>query len=61
MVLADAMARAGSPDPAIYLPHLAKADYAGIMGRISFEADGELKNPPMTLYIYRNGRRVPLE
>ena len=61
MVLADAMARAGSADPKVYLAQLAKTDYQGIMARISFDPDGEMKNPPMTLYAYKDGRRVALD
>ena len=61
MVLADAMARAGSADPKVYLAQLAKTDYQGIMARISFDPDGEMKNPPMTLYAYKDGRRLALD
>ena len=27
---------------------------------LDFEADGELKNPAMTLYSYKDGKKVPL-
>jgi branched-chain amino acid transport system substrate-binding protein len=60
MVLADAMVRAGSIDPKVYLPFLAKTDYQGVTAKIGFEADGELKNPAMTLYSYKDGKKVPL-
>ena len=60
MVLVDAMVKAGSIDPKVYLPFLAKTDYQGVTAKIGFEADGELKNPAMTLYSYKDGKKVPL-
>jgi len=60
MVLADAMVKAGSADPKVYLPFLAKTDYQGVTAKVAFEADGELKNPAMTLYTYKDGKKVPL-
>jgi branched-chain amino acid transport system substrate-binding protein len=60
MVMADAMVKAGSADPKAYLPVLAKTDYQGVTAKIGFEADGEHKNPSMTLYTYKNGKKVPL-
>ena len=61
MVLLDAMTRAGSAEPRIYAPELFKTDYLGVMARIRFEADGEMKDPPMTLYVYRGGRKTTLD
>ena len=60
MVLAEAMKKADSTDPKVYLPMLAKTDYQGVTAKIAFEADGELKNPQMTLYSYQAGKKVPL-
>ena len=60
MVLADAMVKAGSSDPAVYGPQLFKTDYQGVTARIGFDAEGELKNPSMTLYLYRDGKKIPL-
>ena len=60
MVLVDAMKRAGSADPKVYLPFLAKTDYKGVTTRVQFEADGELKNPAMTFYAYKDGKQVAL-
>jgi branched-chain amino acid transport system substrate-binding protein len=60
MVLAEAMKKADSTDPKVYLPLLAKTDYQGVTAKIAFEADGELKNPQMTLYSYQEGKKVPL-
>ncbi len=60
MVLVNAMEKAGSADPKVYLPFLAKTDYQGVTTRVQFEPDGELKNPAMTLYTYKDGKKVPL-
>src|SRR4051812_786608 len=59
-VLVDAMVRAGSADPKVYLPFLAKTAYKGVTTTVQFEADGELKNPAMTFYAYKDGKQVPL-
>lgn len=60
MVLADAMVRANSADPKVYMPELFKTSYQGVTAKIGFEQDGELKNPAMTLYVYKDGKKVPL-
>jgi len=60
MVFANAMQKAGSTDPKVYLPFLAKTDYQGVTAKIGFEENGELKNPAMTLYVYKDGKKVPL-
>lgn len=58
MLLADAMKRANSWDPKVYLPVLAKSDYNGVTAHIAFEPTGEIKNPAMTLYQYKDGKRT---
>jgi branched-chain amino acid transport system substrate-binding protein len=60
MVIADAMARAGSADPKVYGPALFQTDYTGVTGRIRFEPTGDLKDPEMTLFGYPAGKRKPL-
>jgi branched-chain amino acid transport system substrate-binding protein len=60
MVLADAMVKAGSADPKVYGPQLYKTDYQGVTAKVGFESNGELKNPAMTLYSYKDGKKVPL-
>jgi branched-chain amino acid transport system substrate-binding protein len=59
-VLVQAMVDAGSADPKVYLPKLAAVNYKGVTANIAFEKDGELKNPAMTLYQYKDGKKVPL-
>lgn len=58
MVMANAMAKAGSADPAKYLPVLAKTEgYKGVTGTIAFDNKGDIKNGALTLYTYKGGNR----
>jgi branched-chain amino acid transport system substrate-binding protein len=59
-VLVDAMQRAGSADPKVYQAKLYDTAYQGLTTKVMFEADGELKNPAMTLSVYKDGKKVPL-
>ncbi|WP_290870726.1 branched-chain amino acid ABC transporter substrate-binding protein [Aquabacterium sp.] len=59
-VLVDAMKRANSVDPKVYGPKVSDTSYQGVTAKIGFEANGELKNPAMTLYAYKDGKKVPL-
>ncbi|MBS0291332.1 MAG: branched-chain amino acid ABC transporter substrate-binding protein [Proteobacteria bacterium] len=60
MLLVDAMKRAGSWDPKVYIPELQKSNYKGVTANIAFEPNGELKNPAITLYEYKDGKKTPL-
>lgn len=60
MVLVDAMKRADSVDPKVYAPKLFETNYTGVTAQVAFEKDGELKNPAMTLYVYKDGKKSPL-
>jgi branched-chain amino acid transport system substrate-binding protein len=59
-VLVDAMKRANSTDPKVYTAKLMETSYKGVTTTISFEPNGELKNPAITLYVYKDGKKVPL-
>ena len=57
-VLVAAMVKAGSSDPAKYLPVLAKTEgYKGVTGNISFDEKGDVKNGALTLYTYKANKR----
>ncbi|WP_028453645.1 branched-chain amino acid ABC transporter substrate-binding protein [Chitinilyticum aquatile] len=56
MVMVDAMKRAGSTDPAKYLPELAKTEYKGVTGDIAFDEKGDIKNGAVTLYTVKGGK-----
>lgn len=60
MVLVDAMIRAGSADPAVYIKRLRDTRLDGVTARIEFGPDGDLKNPAMTLFQFRGGKKVAL-
>jgi len=60
-LLVDAMIRAKSWDPKVYTPELAKSNFKGVTSTISFEPNGEMKNPAITLYSYKDGKKTPLE
>ncbi|MES2186384.1 MAG: branched-chain amino acid ABC transporter substrate-binding protein [Pseudomonadota bacterium] len=61
MILADAMKRANSWNPKVYIPFLLKSNYKGVTANIAFEPNGDMKNPSITLYRYQpDGIRVPL-
>ena len=56
MVVAAAMQKANSTEPAKYLPELAKTSYKGVTGLIEFDARGDVKNGTLTLYTYKAGQ-----
>ncbi|AEG93037.1 branched-chain amino acid ABC transporter substrate-binding protein [Ramlibacter tataouinensis] len=60
-VLVDAMKRADSTDPKVYIPKLAETNYKGVTSVIQFEPSGELKNAATTLYSYKDGKKTPIE
>ena len=59
-VLVDAMKRANSADPKVYTSELMKTNFKGVTTTISFEPNGELKNPAITLYVYKDGKKSAL-
>lgn len=60
-VMVEAMVKAGSSEPAKYLPVLAKTSgYKGVTGTISFDEKGDIKNGALTLYTYKGGAREQL-
>ncbi len=59
-VLVDAMQRANSTDPKVYTAKLLDANVKGVTGTIQFEPNGELKNPSMTLSVYKEGKKTAL-
>ena len=59
-VLVDAMKRAGSSDPKVYVNKLPETNYQGITTKVQFESNGELKNPATTLYTYKGDKKIAL-
>lgn len=60
MTMVEAMQKAGSPDPAKYLPVLAKSTHKGVTGNITFDERGDVKDGVLTIFTFRNGKRVKL-
>jgi branched-chain amino acid transport system substrate-binding protein len=60
-VLVEAMKRAGSAEPAKFLPEVGKTDHQGVIGPIAFDEKGDLKNGPITIYVVKGGQWTPLE
>jgi branched-chain amino acid transport system substrate-binding protein len=59
-VLVDAMKRANSTDPKVYTAEIGKTNFKGVTTNVQFEANGELKNPSMTLYQYKGDKKIAL-
>lgn len=56
-LMAAAMEKAGSADPAKYLPYLAKTTgYKGVTGTISFDEKGDIKNGALTMHTYKGDK-----
>lgn len=59
-VLVDAMKRADSVDPKVYVPFISKTHFKGVTANIAFTPKGELTTPAVTLYTFRSKQRVAL-
>jgi branched-chain amino acid transport system substrate-binding protein len=57
----NAMKAANSVEPQTYLPALAKVNFTGVTGQISFDAKGDLQGGPVTLYQLKGGKWEVLE
>jgi branched-chain amino acid transport system substrate-binding protein len=58
-VMVAAMVKAGSAEPAKYLPVLAKTEgYKGVTGVISFDNKGDIKNGALTLHSYKGDKQT---
>ncbi len=59
-VLVDAMKRADSVDPQVYVPFIGKTQFKGITANIAFTPKGELTTPAVTLYTFKDNKREAL-
>lgn len=59
-VLVDAMKRANSTDPKVYLAKMHETNFKGVTNTIGFEPNGEMKNPAITLSVYKAGKKTAL-
>lgn len=60
-VMIDAMQKAGSAEPAKYLPEMRKLVHDGVTARIAFDEKGDLKGGAITLYQVRQGKWQPVQ
>ncbi|WP_025917251.1 branched-chain amino acid ABC transporter substrate-binding protein [Herminiimonas sp. CN] len=56
-VIATAMQKANSVEPAKYLSELAKIHYKGVTGPIAFDARGDIKDGSLSMFTYKGGKR----
>lgn len=59
-VLVDAMKRANSTDPKVYIAKMHDTSFKGVTNTIGFEPSGEMKNPAITLSVYKAGKKTAL-
>lgn len=59
-LLVDAMKRANSTDPKVYVAKLPESNFKGVTNTIAFESTGEMKNPAITLSTYKGGKKASL-
>ncbi|MDQ3260272.1 MAG: branched-chain amino acid ABC transporter substrate-binding protein [Pseudomonadota bacterium] len=60
-ILIDAMKRAGSTDPAKYLAEMPKTNFTGVIGTVSFDEKGDIKNGPVSVYEVKDGKWEAIE
>ncbi len=59
-IMVAAMVKAGSSDPAKYLPVLAATNTVGVTGPIAFDEKGDIKNGALTLKTVKGGKLTEL-
>ena len=59
-LLIEAMKKANSPDPAKYMPELAKISFSGSTGKIEFDDKGDRKDAEMTIFTMKGGKLTPV-
>ena len=58
---AQAIAKAGSTEPHAVMSALRSNEFETILGRVSFDAKGDVRQPGFEWFIWRRGQYVPLE
>ena len=59
-LLIEAMKKANSADPKVYLPELAKISFMGASGSIAFDEKGDRKDAEMTIFTMKSGKIEPI-
>ncbi|OAJ57919.1 branched chain amino acid ABC transporter substrate-binding protein [Paraburkholderia ginsengiterrae] len=60
-IIVDAMKRANSTDAAKVLAVMPSTDYRGVIGETSFTAQGDLKHGAISVFSYKDGKKVLLD
>jgi len=60
-IIVDAMKRANSTDAAKVLAAMPSTDYNGVIGETSFTADGDLKHGAISVFSYKQGKKILLD
>jgi branched-chain amino acid transport system substrate-binding protein len=60
-IIADAMKRANSTDPAKILAAMPATDYKGVIGETTFDSHGDLQHGVISLYDYKGGKKTLLD
>ncbi|MDP1636328.1 MAG: branched-chain amino acid ABC transporter substrate-binding protein, partial [Gallionellaceae bacterium] len=60
-VMIAAMQKAGSADPANYLPEVGKVELEGVTAKIAFDEKGDIKGGAVTIYQVRKGQWQPVQ
>ena len=61
MIVADAMKRANSVEPAKYLPEVGKTRLDGVTAKLAFDEFGDLKGGAISIYKYEGGKLAYVE
>jgi branched-chain amino acid transport system substrate-binding protein len=60
-VMIAAMQKAGSAEPAKYLPEVGKVELEGVTAKIAFDEKGDIKGGAVTIYQVRKGQWVAVQ
>jgi len=60
-IVADAMKRANSTDPAKILAQMPSTNYSGVIGTTAFDSKGDLQHGVISLYDYKAGKKTLLD
>jgi branched-chain amino acid transport system substrate-binding protein len=59
--LVEAMKAANSADPAKFAPALAKVSFPGVIGKVAFDARGDILEGAVTVYQFKAGKWEPVQ
>ncbi|OFA09097.1 branched-chain amino acid ABC transporter substrate-binding protein [Duganella phyllosphaerae] len=60
MLYAQGMQKSGSVDPQKVAAAISAGTYQGVAGNYAFDARGDMKESPVTIYTFKGGQPVPL-